>query len=141
MRLPDYVVDQLGIETLLEPILQKLTTIMGTPSPKLRTHNVVFCPVGSDSQRWHVDDCITKGKLHRYFTILIHLNPIDENCGGTEIWSDELQANDLVRARPGDAFIFNGSLMHRGQGNSGRSHRFFYYASFSCRQDVNAEAL
>jgi len=141
MRLPDYVVENLGIVKLLQPILDKLATIMGTPAPTLRTHNVVFSPVGSEGQDWHVDDTIRQGKHHRYFTILIHLNSIDDKCGGTEIWSELLQRSDLVRGRPGDAFVFNGSMMHRGKGNEGRAHRFFYYASFSCRPDVNADAL
>ena len=66
------------------------------------------------------------------------LNYYNEN---REKGSEELQRNDMIRARPGDAFIFNGSIMHRGQGNSGYSHRFFYYASFSCRNDVNADTL
>ena len=141
LRLPDYVVEQLGIIGRLQPILDRLMTIMGLPKPFLRTHNVVFSPVGSVGQDWHVDDTIRQGKVYRYFTILIHLNSIDDRCGGTEIWSDKLQRSDLIRARPGDAFVFNGSLMHRGTGNEGRAHRFFYYAAFSCRVDANADAL
>ena len=43
-----------------------------------------------------------------------------------------------IRGRPGDAFVFNGSLWHRGYTNLGFSHRFFYYASFACRPDVNS---
>ena len=97
----------------------------------------------------------------RYFTILIPLNTIDENGGGTEIWSKAKNMSDLVflrlltalcglwanliyflqiRPRPGDAFVFNGSLEHRGQANSGTLPRFFYYASFACRSDANADS-
>lgn len=32
----------------------------------------------------------------RYFTILIPLNTIDENGGGTEIWSKAVKYSDLV---------------------------------------------
>jgi hypothetical protein len=74
----------------------------------------------------------------RYFTVLIHLNPIDSCCGGTEIYGKGLRF-DLVRARPGDAFVFHGSLLHRGQANLGDSHRFFYYASFACKADANTD--
>ena len=46
---------------------------------------------------WHVDDCVRKkGQQERYFTVLIQLNSIDENCGGTEVWSKELCRGDLV---------------------------------------------
>jgi len=137
LKLPDYVVRELHLDEVLAPICEKLRTIMHNPTPILRTHNVVFAPVGSKEQNWHVDDSMRQGKLHSYFTILIHLNPIDDKCGGTEIWSKSLKRGDMIRARPGDAFVFNGSLLHRGQANYGYSHRFFYYASFSCRADTN----
>ncbi len=154
MKLPDWVVEELQIPKLLEPILERLKTIMGTPVPCVRTHNVVFAPVGSPAQAWHMDDSMQEGKRFRYFTVLIHLNPIDDECGGTEIWSRKTQRGDMIRGRPGDAFVFHGSLMHRGQSNNGyathsyslthlltsftrSSHRFFYYASFSCRYDEN----
>jgi hypothetical protein len=135
MRLPDFVIEQLGINEKLKPILDRLATIMGTPKPVIRTQNVVFVPVGSQAQEWHIDD--TPAKTHRYFTILIHLNPVDENCGGTELYSKQLKKGDMVRNRPGDAFVFNGTLLHRGQANNGRTHRLFYYASFACRADAN----
>jgi hypothetical protein len=69
---------------------------MGTPSPTLRTHNIVFVPVNSEAQPWHCDDNFRRMKVHRYFTILIHLNSIDSVSGGTEIWSSELKRSDLV---------------------------------------------
>ena len=137
LRLPEFVIEELGLNRLLEPILTRLVTIMGNPAPQLRTQNVVFVPVGSPAQPWHADDCMHDLKHYRYFTILIHLNIIDENCGGTEIWSKKTQRGDMVRNRPGDAFVFHGSLQHRGQANVGFSHRLFYYASFACRQDQN----
>jgi len=46
LRLPDYVIEQLGLVEALQPILTRLEGIMGTPKPQLRTHNVVFVPVG-----------------------------------------------------------------------------------------------
>ena len=46
LRLPDYVIEQLGLVEALQPILSRLETIMGSPKPQLRTHNVVFVPVG-----------------------------------------------------------------------------------------------
>mgnify|MGYP000440635501 CR=1 FL=1 len=137
MRLPEFVIESLGLNELLEPIISRLRTVMGNPTPQIRTQNVVFVPVGSPSQPWHADDCMHDLKHYRYFTILIHLNPIDENCGGTEIWSKKAQRGDMIRNRPGDAFVFHGSLQHRGQANLGYSHRLFYYASFACRQDQN----
>ena len=42
-----------------------------------------------------------------------------------------------IRARPGDALVFNGSMLHRGHANNGYMHRFFYYASFACGADAN----
>jgi hypothetical protein len=97
LKLPSYVVEELRLETLLEPMLSLLRTIMPTsPAPILRTHNVVFAPVGSAEQEWHVDDSIREGKKHSYFTILIHLNTIDDLCGGTEIWSKKLKRGDMV---------------------------------------------
>ena len=139
MRLPDFLVEKLGLADKLQPILERLRTVMGTPTPEIRTHNVVFVPVGSAHQRWHADDTLNQLKKPRYFTIIIHLNLTDENCGGTEVWSRKLKRGDLIRGRPGDAFVFSGSMLHRGQGNSGQGHRLFYYASFACRQDANAE--
>jgi hypothetical protein len=35
-------------------------------------------------------------KQHRYFTVLINLNPLDAYCGGTEVWIDSLKKGDLV---------------------------------------------
>ena len=137
LRLPDYVIKECGLLECLEPILERLRTIMGNPKPEVRTQNVVFAPVGSAPQPWHTDDSLSTLKHHRYFTILIHLNLIDDKCGGTEVWSRKYQRGDLIRNRPGDAFVFNGSMQHRGHGNEGQSHRLFYYASFSCRADAN----
>jgi len=137
LRLPDYVVEQLKLNDLIEPILEKLRTIMGLPKPEIRTHNVVFAPIDSASQEWHADDQLRETKHFRYFTILIPLNLIDNKCGGTEIWSRKLKRGDLICARPGDAFVFNGALWHRGRGNSGYMHRLFYYCAFACRQDEN----
>lgn len=138
LKLPDFVVEHLRLPTLLEPITNKLRTIMGK-NPTIRTHNIVFAPVGSRCQQWHADDDMKMKKPYRYFTILIHLNPLDVNCGGTEVWlgSEETGKGDLVRARPGDALVFNGSMLHRGYANNGKVHRFFYYASFSCGVDMN----
>ena len=34
--------------------------------------------------------------IYRYFTILIPLNTIDENGGGTEIWDKSAKYSDLV---------------------------------------------
>jgi len=135
MRIPDFVIEQLGLMEKLQPILDRLKSIMGTPTPQIRTQNIVFAPVGSAAQEWHIDDA--KCKAHRYFTILIHLNPLDEKCGGTELYCKKVMKGDMVRNRPGDAFIFNGSLLHRGQSNDGETHRLFYYASFACRVDQN----
>ena len=141
LRIPDYVVDMLGLNDILKPITDRLQSIMGTPTPMIRTHNIVFVPAGTEAQGWHADDSLKEVKLkrHRYFTMLIHLNSIDHKCGGTEIWSREQQVGDLVRGRPGDAFVFHGTLWHRGQANSGHNHRFFYYCSFSCRADANTD--
>ena len=96
LKLPSFVVEHLRLNEVLEPILSKLVTIMGTPTPQIRTHNVVFVPVGSKCQQWHTDDELKQRKMHRYFTILIQLNSIDSNCGGTEIWMDQLNRGDLV---------------------------------------------
>lgn len=34
-----------------------------------------------------------------------------------------------------------GSLLHRGRGNDGHTHRFFYYASYAVDVDGNTEDL
>lgn len=97
IRIPDFVVSELGIEEKLQEILDRLATIMSTSSPpRIRTHDIIMAPVGSVEQPWHVDDAVRKGKKHRYFTILIHLNPIDSMCGGTEVWSKSLKRGDMV---------------------------------------------
>jgi hypothetical protein len=46
LRLPDHVIETLQLEALLQPILSRLETVMGHPKPRIRTHNVVFVPVG-----------------------------------------------------------------------------------------------
>lgn len=137
LRLPEFVVQALKLDEALAPVLEKLRSVMGQPRPEIRTHNVVFVPVGSEAQGWHADDSMYQGKKYRYFTILVHLNTTENKCGGTEIWSKQQQLGDLIRGRPGDAFVFNGSMLHRGQANNGSMHRFFYYASFACRPDAN----
>lgn len=43
-----------------------------------------------------MDDSMVQRKQHRYFTILINLNPLDAYCGGTEVWIDQLKKGDLV---------------------------------------------
>jgi hypothetical protein len=96
VKLPNFLVEKLNLPSLLQPILERLTTIMGTPTPQIKTHDIVFAPVGSDAQQWHADDSITRHKLHRYFTVLIQLNTLDENCGGTEIYSYQSKKSDLV---------------------------------------------
>jgi ectoine hydroxylase-related dioxygenase (phytanoyl-CoA dioxygenase family) len=141
LKLPNFVIQKLKLNEVLEPILSKLRTIMGTPLPQIRTHNVVFVPVGSKAQQWHMDDSMQQRKVHRYFTILIQLNTIDSECGGTEVWIDKYKKGDLIRCRPGDALVFHGSLLHRGQANNGNCHRYFYYASFACGSDLNVGGL
>lgn len=98
LKIPPWVVEALHLDDILQPILLKLNEIMKTSSPpKLRTHNIVFAPVGSKSQSWHVDDSMrSRNNVYSYFTILIHLNPIDDKCGGTEIWSKTLKRSDMV---------------------------------------------
>ena len=96
IRIPEFVVDELRLREILEPILELLRTVMGQPDPVVRTHNIVFAPVGSLPQQWHTDDSLRKQKLHRYFTLLIHLNRLDSLCGGTEIWCKQEQRPDLV---------------------------------------------
>jgi hypothetical protein len=81
---------------------------MGQREPYIRTHNVVFVPCGSDAQPWHYDDSVRLLSHRRYFTILIPLNPIDENSGGTEIWDDYSNKTDLVRWV---AYVFAGLLL------------------------------
>ena len=52
MRIPQYVVENLKLAEVLEPLLSHLRTIMplGKKKPELRTHNIVFVPVGSKEQ-------------------------------------------------------------------------------------------
>jgi len=77
ITLPKFVVDQLELPKLLEPITRRLCSIMKqSPAPQLRTHNIVLAPIGSLAQQWHSDDTMSKLQQHRYFTILIHLNTI-----------------------------------------------------------------
>ncbi len=97
ITIPDFVINELKINELLEPIVPRLRSIMCTHTePKIRTHNVIMAPIGSREQNWHTDDTLRKPVKHRYFTILIHLNTIDGNCGGTELWSREMKRGDLV---------------------------------------------
>lgn len=98
LALPSFVVEALDLSCKLEPILEKLRTVMGKRKPFIRTHNVVFAPVGSDAQPWHFDDGVRvkSSSVHRYFTILIPLNPLDDLCGGTEIWHKQSDKTDMV---------------------------------------------
>ena len=52
MRIPDFVVEELKLSTILEPLLLLLRSIMtvGKRAPELQTHNIVFVPVGSKEQ-------------------------------------------------------------------------------------------
>jgi len=93
MKLPSYVVEQLKLPVILEPILGFLRTLMPNSSrPFLRTHNIVFVPVDSPTQPWHYDH---DSEDDSYFTILINLT-FPKNCGGTEIWNESLQREELV---------------------------------------------
>ena len=62
---------------------------------------------------------------------LLWVGCIDDAVYHTAIYCEQ------IRARPGDALVFHGSLLHRGHANNGSSHRFFYYASFACGADAN----
>lgn len=93
IKIPIYVIEQLTLSIILEPILMSLRSIMPNSSnPILRTHNIVFVPAGSPTQQWHYDD---DSNDDSYFTILINLT-FPKNCGGTEIWNDSLKKGDLV---------------------------------------------
>jgi hypothetical protein len=46
IRVPDFVVEELRLNELLSPIMDRLRTIMGFPEPEIRTHNIVFAPQG-----------------------------------------------------------------------------------------------
>lgn len=102
MKLPAFVTEQLALSNLLEPILSYLRRIMKKPSPSIQTQNIVCVPIGSPSQNWHYDhtenaECINHlDDNHSYFTILINLSHLDENCGGTELWNKKSQRNELV---------------------------------------------
>ena len=63
-------------------------------------------------QEWHVDDSMVQHKNHRYFTVLINLNPLDAYCGGTEVWIDKLKKGDLVSSsfRVSSSFFFVSSV-------------------------------
>jgi hypothetical protein len=52
MRIPEFVVEKLKLTSVLEPLLNHLRSIMavGKKVPELRTHNIVFVPVGSKEQ-------------------------------------------------------------------------------------------
>jgi len=51
MRLPDFVVSELKLNEILRPITSLLRTIMNNGrEPEIRTHNVVFVPIGSKEQ-------------------------------------------------------------------------------------------
>ena len=52
MRIPEFVVEQLKLKSVLGPLLEHLRSIMtvGKKVPELRTHNIVFVPVGSHEQ-------------------------------------------------------------------------------------------
>ena len=63
---------------------------MGPREPRIRTHNIMFVPVGCKNQTWHIDDRKpTNPKYSKYFTILVQLNEIDDACGGTELYDSQ----------------------------------------------------
>jgi hypothetical protein len=97
ITLPSFLVEELKLNELLKPITDRLQPwMLQHPLAQIRTHNIVFAPVGSREQAWHSDDSLHTPVKHRYFTILIHLNTIDSDCGGTEVWSKQMQRGDLV---------------------------------------------
>jgi hypothetical protein len=69
LTLPSFVVNALRLNEKMEPILAKLRTIMGRRTAHIRTHNVVFAPVGSDCQPWHFD--VTTITLHAACCMLL----------------------------------------------------------------------
>lgn len=98
MKLPSFVIEQLEISNLLEPILSYLRRIM-TKNPIIQTQNIVCVPIGSPTQNWHYDFAENLNHFEEaqsYYTILIHLNHLDEQCGGTEIWNNLSQKIELV---------------------------------------------
>lgn len=138
MKMHNWIVQELHLEDILECLLRVLRDIMcAKPKPQIRTHNFVYVPKHShEDQTWHMDYRENKSSKHNYFTILIHLNPIGEKGGGTE-YINVKGKREIVRAKPGDAFVFHGALEHRGLANRGDTDRYFYYASFSCHADKN----
>jgi uncharacterized Zn-finger protein len=59
MRIPEFVVEKLKLTSVLEPLLSHLRSIMavGKKVPELRTHNIVFVPVGSKEQVARIPYC------------------------------------------------------------------------------------
>lgn len=99
LKLPPFVVDQLSLPVYLEPILIHLREIMiQTPPPILRTHNIVKVPMKfSIDQNWHYDHPFEEHAIKQsYFTLLIPLNSIDKDCGGTEIWHELSNKREIV---------------------------------------------
>ena len=62
IKIPKFVVEELQLERVLEPILSRLRSIMSPHrTPLLRTHNIIFAPMGSAAQTWHFDDSVKQG--------------------------------------------------------------------------------
>ena len=59
---------------------------------------MILCPVGSSIGLFMLlrQRTVLIHGIYRYFTILIPLNTIDENGGGTEIWDKSAKYSDLV---------------------------------------------
>jgi hypothetical protein len=74
-----------------------------------------------------------------YIFEIIYLIYNDDNCQYADGTHTYISLFFLlqIRPRPGDAFVFHGGLLHRGQANTGNTHRLFYYCSFSCAADEN----
>lgn len=138
MALPRFLVDELRLEERLAPLIARLRNVARKrPSPDFRTHDLVRVPAGGMDQRWHMDHAEKEGtRRYGYFTILVGLNKIPPECGGTQIRTGS--GNVTIVLRPGDALVFHGSLLHRGLGNGSKdTDRYFYYASFSSVEDEN----
>jgi ectoine hydroxylase-related dioxygenase (phytanoyl-CoA dioxygenase family) len=133
MTMPMAFVKKLDLPEVLKPLTTQLSHVMRKePKPELQTWNIIHVPPGCDEQELHFDD-EERHDDNRYVTILVSLNSIPKESGGTYF-----EKFGTVQTRPGDALVFTGNLSHKGTANTSNISRYFFYATYSCFPDENA---
>eukprot|EP01038_Epipyxis_sp_PR26KG_P011013 gene11013-14791_t len=159
----EYLLPEITDDALCPPLLkQLLTDSFKSCGWAMNSNGFIPCLPGAKEGDWHRDirpmfvwpqahgsatisdmlDCTMLPDF--YFTAIIYLNDVQENCGLTEfiLGSHKLSVEDSQHqgryacnsnSKAGDVMLFNGKILHRGRGNKSEVERHALYTVFAAK--------